>query len=163
MAENSISVKQRAWWSKELHIAYTVTRYWRIKQKNLKTGINNKEQLQNIINKPGPEVDVFQGDQDQKPSTQLRKAAKQLQSCQNNHFKLRQKFLEELAEEAEDHGDKKTFKIVKSMKHTEAHNIMYTRMRQCLKPEEKGGITQIKVSEWDKSVTQYDPLSITLL
>jgi hypothetical protein len=27
MAEYSISVKQRAWWSKELHIAYTVAHY----------------------------------------------------------------------------------------------------------------------------------------
>ena len=31
MAEQSITVKQRAWWSKELDTAYTVTRYWRIK------------------------------------------------------------------------------------------------------------------------------------
>ena len=36
------------------------------------------------------------------------------------------------------------------MKQTEARNIMYTRMRRCLKPEERGGITQIEVPEWDK-------------
>ena len=30
MAEQSVTVKQRAWWSKELATAYTVTRYWKI-------------------------------------------------------------------------------------------------------------------------------------
>jgi hypothetical protein len=58
--------------------------------------------------------------------------------------------LEEIAKEAADHEDKKTLKILKSMKHTEAYNIMYARMRRCLKPEEKGKITQIEVPEWDK-------------
>ena len=63
MAEQSITVKQRVWWSKELHTAYTVTRYWRIKRSSQKTRLNNEEQLQIIIDKLGPEVDVHQGNQ----------------------------------------------------------------------------------------------------
>eukprot|EP00957_Ditylum_brightwellii_P017097 1289010-Ditylum_brightwellii.AAC.1 len=111
MAEQSVTVKQRAWWSGDLATAYTVTRYWRIKRSIQKTRLNNEEQLQNIIDKLGPEVDVYQGNQNRKPSTQLRKAVKQLGSCWNNSFKLRQKFLEELAEEAAENNEKKTYKI----------------------------------------------------
>eukprot|EP00957_Ditylum_brightwellii_P019776 1492491-Ditylum_brightwellii.AAC.1 len=36
------------------------------------------------------------------------------------------------------------------MKHTKARNIMYARMQRCLKPEDRGGITQIEIPEWDK-------------
>ena len=150
MAEQSVTVKQRAWWSKDLATAYTVTRYWRIQRSSQKTRINNDKQLQNIIDKLGPEVDVYQGDQNRKPSAQLRRAVKQLRSCRNNSFKLCQKFLEELAEEAAENDEKKTYKIVRSMKHTKARNIMYARMKRCLKPEDRGGITQIEVPEWDK-------------
>eukprot|EP00957_Ditylum_brightwellii_P209544 15362221-Ditylum_brightwellii.AAC.1 len=36
------------------------------------------------------------------------------------------------------------------MKHTEACNLMYTRMKRCLKSDDKSKITQIEVPEWDK-------------
>eukprot|EP00957_Ditylum_brightwellii_P190220 14479361-Ditylum_brightwellii.AAC.1 len=150
MAKDAVSVKQRTWWSKDLHTAYLVTRYWKLVWSAHHTSINHNKQLNNIINKLSPDVDVFQGDKSQKPSSQLWKAVKQLRSCCNNRFQLYKKFLEDLTEEAAANNEKKKLKILKQMEHMEARNLMYSRMTCYLRPDNRSGITQVDIPEWEK-------------
>eukprot|EP00978_Attheya_sp_CCMP212_P043823 scaffold292961_cov59-Attheya_sp.AAC.2 len=77
---------------------------------------------------------------------QLRKAIKARKAVRNNSFKLRQAFVEKLAEEQAALCENSTKeKIIRSMQRTEAQRRMYKILNQYLKPNEQEGITQIDV------------------
>eukprot|EP00957_Ditylum_brightwellii_P010506 796274-Ditylum_brightwellii.AAC.1 len=93
----------------------------------------------------GPDVDIYQGDRSRQPQNQLRRAIKERKQCRNDSFKLRQEFLEKLAEEEAElnpHISKAT--ILCNMKHQQATTRMYKIMRRYLKPDQNGCCNFIK-------------------
>eukprot|EP00957_Ditylum_brightwellii_P161099 12265832-Ditylum_brightwellii.AAC.1 len=71
--------------------------------------------------------------------------------CRNDSYRLRQEFLEKLADDyINEHTTKDKSKVVKSIKDKEIKIRIYNIMRRYLKPTDRSGITQLDIQEWDK-------------
>eukprot|EP00957_Ditylum_brightwellii_P195372 14885620-Ditylum_brightwellii.AAC.1 len=106
--------------------------------------------LNDISNKLGPDVDIFQGNPSRSVSAQLRFAKKERKICHNNSYKLCQEFLERLADDIID-GDttKDRAKIIQGIKDKESKKRIYAIMHRHLKPQDRSGLTQLNIPEWD--------------
>eukprot|EP00957_Ditylum_brightwellii_P139286 10615111-Ditylum_brightwellii.AAC.1 len=95
-----------------------------------------------------PRVDIYQGDQNRKPTGQLRKVMKHLKQCRNNNRTLRDEYQQRKAsEEATTDDIKNISKIVKRMQHHEAMIGMYVIMKWYLKPASDGGTSFIMIPD----------------
>eukprot|EP00978_Attheya_sp_CCMP212_P033779 scaffold138152_cov30-Attheya_sp.AAC.1 len=120
-------------------------KYWKLKLSATKVATNLEEVIAKLEADQADE-DIYQGDKDRSIMGQLRKAIKARKAVWNNSFKLRQAFLEKLAEEQAALSENSTKeKIIQSMQRTEAQRRMYKILNQYLKPNEREGITQIDV------------------
>eukprot|EP00957_Ditylum_brightwellii_P162977 12410238-Ditylum_brightwellii.AAC.1 len=82
-------------------------------------------------------IDLYQGDHNRRPMTQLRRALRERKLCHTNSFKLRQAYLERLAEDEAATGNSSKESILRRMKAAEATKRMYRLLRQYLKPEDR--------------------------
>ena len=150
-AENELKQFPRYWWSKTLHTAHQLVDYWKTVMSYRRNNMEEDHILQEKAIEIGPEIDIYQGNKERSPKAQLRKALKERKKCQNNSFKLRQEFLEKLAEEEADydpHNSKAT--ILRSMKQREATTRTYKIMRRYLKPDKDGCCNFIEVPDIEK-------------
>eukprot|EP00957_Ditylum_brightwellii_P053583 4059787-Ditylum_brightwellii.AAC.1 len=106
--------------------------------------------IQEIADKLGLDQDIFQGNSDQPISAQLQKAIKFRKKYHNDSYRLRQEFLEQLADDYIN-GDTTQVKskVVKSIKDKDNKIRTYNIMRRYLKPNDQSGLTKLDISEWD--------------
>eukprot|EP00957_Ditylum_brightwellii_P126700 9657272-Ditylum_brightwellii.AAC.1 len=72
--EKKIKWFNTPWWSEEIHKAHLIVKYWKLKLWLLKQQDSDTMYLDKIIQQLGPDYDVFQGNPNRKPSSQLWKA-----------------------------------------------------------------------------------------
>eukprot|EP00978_Attheya_sp_CCMP212_P000099 scaffold186_cov32-Attheya_sp.AAC.2 len=145
LSEKSLPTIPTYWWSETLHIRHQLVKYWTLKLSATRIASNVQDTLTKLEIELA-DTDLIQGDPERSISGQIRKAYKLRREARNNSFKLRQDFLEKLAEEEATRNDNSTKeKILRSMRRSEAQRRMYKILNQYLKPDDRAGITQIDI------------------
>jgi hypothetical protein len=126
-------------------------KYWRTVSRLEKKAIKDEELLKDILKQIPPDYDIFQGHPNGTTNKQLLQARKYCSKCRNNSYKLRQDFLEQLADELMEEDDTQDRAvIVHKIRDAESKRRMYAVMKKYFKPGNKAGITHLDVPEWDK-------------
>eukprot|EP00978_Attheya_sp_CCMP212_P008857 scaffold20822_cov52-Attheya_sp.AAC.3 len=145
LSEKSLPTIPTYWWSETLHIRHQIVKYWKLKLSATRIASNVQDTLTKLEIELA-DTDLFQGDPERSISGQIRKAYKLRREARNNSFKLRQDYLEKLAEEEATRNNNSTKeKILRSMRRSEAQRRMYKILNQYLKSDDRAGITQIDI------------------
>ena len=96
--ENEIPKRDLPWWSKELHKAHLLVKYW--KAKHFYT-IRGEPFHENLLARENEllDVNIHQGDHTRPISSQIRKAKKNRRMIRARSYEKRQQFLEKLADD----------------------------------------------------------------
>eukprot|EP00957_Ditylum_brightwellii_P135765 10354345-Ditylum_brightwellii.AAC.1 len=86
--ERRVPIPNRAWWSDTIRNAHFLVQYWKTKMSLQHHNQHDDTALEDISNKLGPEVDIFQCNPSRSVSAQLRLAKKERKRCRNNSYKL---------------------------------------------------------------------------
>ena len=145
-AEGKIHIHSHIPWSPQLHDAYQIWKYWKIRLSFL---LNNRTISSGVLAFMKHITDnhkVRQGNPNLGIKGQLRQARLALRKCRNNAPQNRKDFMERIAikHEIEDHPDKA--KITKNIIRSEAVVRMYRTLRTYLKPTSQA-ITYVEVPE----------------
>eukprot|EP00978_Attheya_sp_CCMP212_P013060 scaffold32610_cov79-Attheya_sp.AAC.2 len=144
-SEKSLPTIPTYWWSETLHIRHKIVKYWKLKLSATRIS-SNVEHIITELEIDLTDEDLYQGDADRSIHGQIRKVYKLRKQARNNSFKLRQDFLEKLAEEEAALNKNSTKeKILRSIRRSEAQRRMYKILNQYLKPEDRAGISQIDI------------------
>jgi hypothetical protein len=103
--EQKMAKPYKSWWSKELKNAHFTVKYWRTVRRLEKKALTDEELLNSILKQIPPDHDIFHGQPNSTTNKQLLKARKYCTQCRNNSYKLRQDFLEQLADELMEEDD----------------------------------------------------------
>eukprot|EP00957_Ditylum_brightwellii_P099077 7546118-Ditylum_brightwellii.AAC.1 len=105
--ERQIPLPHRAWWSDTIKHAHLIVQSWKIKVSLQQQPQHDESIIDSILNKLGPDVDVYQDTPNALPTSQLCCAIKYCKKCWDKSFQLQQEFLEWLAEDMIDGYTKK--------------------------------------------------------
>eukprot|EP00978_Attheya_sp_CCMP212_P007209 scaffold16728_cov60-Attheya_sp.AAC.2 len=145
-AEGQIATHSYIPWSPELHKAYEVWKYWRIRLSNLKTKRIPGKRAKQLLERLSNQHEVLQGDSKRSVTGQLRKARSVLLKCRQSITELQQAHMEKIAVLYEVDNDAKRAKIVKRIMRAEAQAAMYKNLRKYLRPGSQS-ITYVEISE----------------
>jgi hypothetical protein len=133
-AKKTIAKHSHLPWSPDLHKAYKIWKYWKVRLSYFKTKRIPGTRVKNLLGKWEKDYEVFQGDSTKTISRQLRKAKKALQQCRQDSHKLRLTHMERIAMQYEIDDDTDRAKIIKRIIRAEEQAKMYRTLRRYLKP-----------------------------
>eukprot|EP00957_Ditylum_brightwellii_P164138 12497646-Ditylum_brightwellii.AAC.1 len=90
LPEQQIPIPHHTWWSDTIKVAHLIVQYWKTGVSMLKHPQQDETILQDIADTLGPGVDIYQGNNDAFPNSQLCRTIKYRKQCCNNSYKLRQ-------------------------------------------------------------------------
>eukprot|EP00957_Ditylum_brightwellii_P092163 7016451-Ditylum_brightwellii.AAC.1 len=62
------------WWSEPLHKSHRIVKYWEVVISFQRNDIDGTTQLDTLEEEIGPELDIYQGNKEETPMGQLRRA-----------------------------------------------------------------------------------------
>jgi hypothetical protein len=133
-AKKTIATHSHLPWSPDLHKAYQIWKYWKVRLSYFKIKRIPGTRVKNLLGKWEKDYKVFQGDRTKSISRQLRKAKKALQQCRQNSHKLRITHMERIAMQYEIDDDTDRAKIIKRIIQAEEQAKMYRTLQRYLKP-----------------------------
>ena len=146
--EKEILKRDLLWWSEELHKAHLLVKYWKAKQFYT---IQGEPFHDNLISRENEliDIDIHQSDYTRPIASQIRKAKKSHRLIRARSYKKQQDFLEKLANDAATEGNNRA-RIIRIIRETEQNRSMYRTFKRYLKPEDRTGLIQFDVPEWEK-------------
>ena len=145
-AEDNIDQNSQIPWSPQLHKAYQIWKYWKIRLSYHKTNRNPGSRVIAFMGLLSTQYEVNQGDKDRSISGQLRKARLALQQCRQTSADKRKAYMDKLILEYE-LGDKPDqAKIVRRIVRAEAQVKMYRLIRRYLKQQTQS-VTYVEVPQ----------------
>eukprot|EP00957_Ditylum_brightwellii_P037750 2854712-Ditylum_brightwellii.AAC.1 len=119
-AEEAMPPLPDYWWSDTLHHSHLKVKFWSAMVSLNRNKMDNHQAIEELKRGISTKIDLYQGDPNRRPMTQLRRALRERKICRNNSFKLRQAYLKRLAEEEAGTGNSTKESILRRMKATEA-------------------------------------------